>query len=508
MTRPWVGATLALFVATATASAQDLPPASLAASADALAQAAAMPALTFEQALAAALADNPRHTAAIEAVRQAEARRREARSAWWPQVTGRLSASRFDEPPDFRVPATTVTVPASTFVLPPMALTLPAGAFGPGFPAADVTLPVPGAALPLPAQQYAVAAQDVRVMDETLVTGTIDVLYALYTGGLARARVAQAGAGIDAARQELRDTDATVAYDVARAYWGALLAHKLKAVASDTHERMRATLDLTERLYQTGSGRVKKTDYLRHRAMVDTISAMVAEVDAQERAALAALAVLVHWPGTAPIAIAASDFPDATASGAAAALEQVAMTDSPRIGRVTAGATAARAGVQAAVAAYRPTVGAFARVTRLGNSYDAGLVTETNRTSWAVGFGVDVPLFDGFRTAGAVAGARAEARRLAALETAQREGVSLEVRMAAIAIDKARAQRASTSRAFEAATENRDLHVRAYQDELVETKDMIEAQLVEAVLAGQHFKALFDLAEADARLRSLLGRTR
>ena len=45
--------------------------------------------------------------------------------------------SRFDEAPDFQVPATTVTVPASTFVLPPMAVTLPAGAFGPGFPAAD-----------------------------------------------------------------------------------------------------------------------------------------------------------------------------------------------------------------------------------------------------------------------------------------------------------------------------------------------------------------------------------
>jgi outer membrane protein TolC len=86
--------------------------------------------------------------------------------------------------------------------------------------------------------------------------------------------------------------------------------------------------------------------------------------------------------------------------------------------------------------------------------------------------------------------------------------VSLEARLAAIAIDKARAQRASTRRAYDAATENRDLHVRAYQDELVETKDMIEAQLVEAVLAGQHFKTLYDLADAEARLRALLGRTR
>ena len=506
MSRPWVGGPLALFVSVVTASAQSAGPVTLTVPAHAVAQAAATPALTFDQALTAALASDARHSAASDAVRVAEARRREARSAWWPQLSGRISASRFDEAPNFQVPATTVTVPASTFVLPPMAVTLPAGAFGPGFPAADVTLPVPGAALPVPAQQYAVPAQDVRLMDATLVTGTLDVLYALYTGGLASARAAQAGAGIEAARQELRDTDAAVAYDVSRAYWGALLAHKLKAVASDTYERMRATLDLTERLYQTGSGRVKKTDYLRNRAMVDTIAAMVAEVDAQERSALAALATLVHWQPTTPIAIAATEFPEAT-DASVDALAQAA-GESPRIARVTAGAAAARAGIDAALAGYKPTMGAFARLTRLGNSYDAGIVTPRNRTSWAIGLGVDVPLFDGFRTAAAVAGARAEARRLSALERAQRDGVSLEVRQAAIALDKARSQRTSTRRAYEAATENRDLHVRAYQDELVETKDMIEAQLVEAVLAGQHLKTLYDVADTDARLRALLGRTR
>ena len=508
MSRPWVGGLLALFFFAATASAQPGPPATFTVPAQTVTQLAATSALTFEQALTAALASDARRDAASEAVRVAEARRREARSAWWPQVNGALRVSRFDEAPDFQVPATAVTVPASTFVLPPMAVTLPAGAFGPGFPAADVTLPVPGAAFPVPAQQYAVPAQNVRLMDPTLVTGTLDVMYALYTGGLASARAAQAGAGIDAARQDLRDTDGAIAYDVARAYWGALLAHKLKAVASDTYERMRATLDLSERLYQTGSGRVKKTDYLRHRAMVDTIAAMVAEVDAQERGALAALATLVHWQGATPITIAATEFPEPAETAAVDTLQKTAMTDNPRIARVTAGAAAARAGIDAALAGYKPTVGAFARLTCLGNSYDAGIITPQNRTSWAIGLGVDVPLFDGFRTAAAVAGARAEARRLSALERAQRDGVSLELRQAAIALDKARSQRTSTRRAYEAATENRDLHVRAYQDELVETKDMIEAQLVEAVLAGQHLKTLYDMADTDARLRALLGRTR
>ena len=63
----------------------------------------------------------------------------------------------------------------------------------------------------------------------------------------------------------------------------------------------------------------------------------------------------------------------------------------------------------------------------------------------------------------------------------------------------------STGNAYKSSSENRDLHVRAYQDELVETKDMIESQLVEAVLAGQFFKVQYDLVESRAKLELILG---
>ena len=53
--------------------------------------------------------------------------------------------------------------------------------------------------------------------------------------------------------------------------------------------------------------------------------------------------------------------------------------------------------------------------------------------------------------------------------------------------------------------ENRALNERAYQEELVETKDVIEAQLVESLMKAQYQKALFDHIEARANLEFVVG---
>jgi len=50
----------------------------------------------------------------------------------------------------------------------------------------------------------------------------------------------------------------------------------------------------------------------------------------------------------------------------------------------------------------------------------------------------------------------------------------------------------ATLDAMQAAEENRDLNTRAYQNELVETGDVIKAQLVEALMQAQHYKVLYD----------------
>jgi outer membrane protein TolC len=55
------------------------------------------------------------------------------------------------------------------------------------------------------------------------------------------------------------------------------------------------------------------------------------------------------------------------------------------------------------------------------------------------------------------------------------------------------------------ATENRKLHIRAYQDELVETKDVIESQIVETFAQSTHFRARYALEMGLLSLEYLIG---
>jgi outer membrane protein len=58
---------------------------------------------------------------------------------------------------------------------------------------------------------------------------------------------------------------------------------------------------------------------------------------------------------------------------------------------------------------------------------------------------------------------------------------------------------------MQAATDNRELNERAYQSELVETKDVIEAQIMESLMQAQFQKVLYDHVEIRAKLNFVVG---
>ena len=61
-----------------------------------------------------------------------------------------------------------------------------------------------------------------------------------------------------------------------------------------------------------------------------------------------------------------------------------------------------------------------------------------------------------------------------------------------LGLNAARKSLEATGEAMKAATENRDLNTRAYENELVDTQDVIKAQLIESLMTAQHLKNRFD----------------
>jgi outer membrane protein TolC len=441
--------------------------------------------LNLGQCLQIARENNRSRPASRFGVAIAEAQLAQALSSYWPQLAAKVSALRMDEDPNFLFPATVATVPATTIVA--------------GTPVGPMPISVP-------AQAVAVPEQDIKLMDRDSAVASLSLVYPVYTGGLRPALVRQAESGVAAARQEARRTDLQVVYDVKRFYYGAVLAKNLARVASDSLARMEVTLELTESVYKSGSTRVKKTDYLRNKAVVEALRSTLAFLRGNERLTRAALTNAIGLRWSEEIEVLDDQIPFRPYEADLEKLVGDAYLFSPDWARLEEGLKATEARVDEKKAGYLPRVALIGNLTHIENSYDKGMVTPRNKDSWSAGVGLEIPLFNGFRTRAEVAEAKARLGRIKEQQILLREGIALQVKDALIQMVRGQEQRRAMEAASKAAAENRDLNERAYQEDLVETKDVIEAQLVDSFMKASEEKTLYDHVEAQARLEFVIGR--
>ena len=452
-----------------------------------------------------ALQNNHRMSISRESVEMAIAVHRQALSAWWPQISGSFLGSRMDEDPNFIFPASQMITPASSFTVPSTVITLPANIFGPGFPPQNVPIPIPPTSVDVPAQTISIPQQNIKLMNRDNLLASVNFTLPLYTGGLRESRIGQAKSGMEVARQDERKTDLEIIYDVKRLYYATVMGDQLIKISKDTLARMEATLELTEKLYKTGSGTVKKTDYLRNSLVVETLRGIVAELEGQERNLRTTLLMVIGQDMGNPITLADTELTFKPVSVDPKAMLEAAVANNPDIAKVQAALRAAEFGVRAAQSGHIPKVALVGKANKIVNSYDSGIVTPDNKSTWMVGIGIDIPIFEGFRVSNEVAEQKANLRKLQAQLDLLRDGIALQVRSTCHDLIKAQEKQKSTLEAFRSAKENRELNVRAYQEELVETKEVIEAQIMEALISGNYQQVLFEYAETQARLEFLTG---
>jgi outer membrane protein len=440
-------------------------------------------ALTLDDSIRIALDNNHGRSASRYSIEIAEAQHQQALSGYWPQVGLKAAYTVMDGEPNFIFPARNINMPAGTALVVQVA---------PG-----VTVPV--SSLP-------VAEQNVKLMDRRNFIASLNATLPLYTGGQVSAIVKQAEQGMRAAREEARRSDLQIVYDTTRYFQGAVLARELVQVGRDTLARMEVTLELTENLYTRGSGRVKKTDYLRNKTVVEALRSTVAALEANEELAKAALTNSMGIAWSTPIALATTELGYTPANIQLADLVSGAYQFNPDWARLEAGLEAAAAKIDEAKSGHYPKFALTGSLNRIVNSYDQGMVTRSNRESWMIGMGMELPLFNGFRTSAEVREAKARLGKLKEQQVLLREGLALQVKHVVIQLHRAQEQKTATEAAAAASEENRSLNERAYQEELVETKDVIEAQLMESLMKAQHLKTLYDHLEAKANLDFVVGK--
>ncbi len=194
-------------------------------------------------------------------------------AAYWPQLNAKGGYQRLDESPNFIFSSTSIDIP-----------------YGGSLP-----INIPGVGT-VPVDSIEIPAQDVELMDEDNYRASLEAQWLLFDGGMRKGYREQSGGALEMMRQESRRTDLEVVDSVKRLYYGAILAAQLYRVGNDTLARMEATLDLTETMYKEGSGRVKKTDWLDNKVMVESLRAMVAALEKNKLISQAALANTMGLP--------------------------------------------------------------------------------------------------------------------------------------------------------------------------------------------------------------------
>jgi outer membrane protein len=393
----------------------------------------------------------------------AEALLMQARSHYWPSLSMNVVASTMDEDPVY--------------------------SFSGGELAPGVSIP----------------DQRTKAMDKDNMTASLVAIYPLYTGGKRAAVNRRARAGVEAAEQLIRRSDLEVRRDVTRFYYGAVLTRELYRVADDAVLRLEGTLQLTESLYQTGTGLVKKTDYLRNKAVLGMMMAVREEVGGRRDKASRALVHAMGLERSVRVIPADDRLPPVCMPEELDELLARAFRQNPERIRIQAGIEAAEARVREQQSGYLPTLGIFASYHHTENSYDMGLMDPANKQLGMVGLRLDMPLFEGFRTQQEVAEARSELDKLRLQEEALLEGLSFSLELAHIASVQSVRKMQALESSVEAARENRSLNERAYREELVEAREVTQAQLLEAYLDQQYLQSGYDFLEKRLEIDFLLG---
>ncbi len=432
--------------------------------------------LSLNECIDIALENNHKIKTSKYGISIAESQIEQSESGYWPQLLLKANYSLLDQDPLF-------VMPAFKMKLPSVAL--------PGFNLQLDDIDVP--------------QQNVKLMDKQNIQAALELVYPIYTGGKVQSLNKQAEYGYEIAKQELRKTDLEVKYDVIRFYYAVVLSKNLYHVGEEAVDRLGATLSLTESLYKNGSGKVTKIDYLRTKIMVDQARTFLSQFENNIKNSKAALRFSIGINAEYDFDISETEIPFTPDKMDANSFLAEVYKYNPDWLKLNSAVNVYNSKLDEAKSGYYPNIAFFANLRHNINSYDYGIVNSTNRTMMTIGVGLEMPLFSGFRTSSQVDEAELGIKKIEEEKLLLNDALILQINEA---YNNAKTNSDQVEKILEAANtaeENRSLNERAFQQDLVEAKDLVEAQIMESFVKAQYLKALYDHILSQAKLDLLTG---
>ena len=435
--------------------------------------------LSLEQCIELTLKNNISRNAFGYSEKIAETKLKQAQSGYYPTVDLTAVYNRIDQDPNFVMPESKIQVPAINLG---------------NFSIPSLTMPVP--------------QQDVKLADKQNIYADINIIWPIFTGGKISSYVRQAEAGIAIAKNDSRINDDQIIYDTKKLYYSVLLASSLENIASETFERLTTTLSVTESLYQNGSGRVTKTDYLKNKIMVEAVKTMLEQITGEKKSAIIALinAMGLDWQTQFEPA-------DTSISFSINKTELIdymnyMYTNNPLFAKINNAMDVYNSKIDEAKSDYYPSVALVGGFHKFFSGYDYGVVTPQNQNVWMLGVGMKLNIFNGLRTTALIEENKLEYDKLDKQKEFLKKGLTTKLQYIYQKIKTAESKQASSLEALNSAAENRELIEKAYFNDIMELEDLLQAQLTEAFFKAQYQMTLFEHADYNAQLENLISKNR
>lgn len=454
--------------------------------------------LTLAEAQQRALDDNPTLQAVEARIEQAEARVRQARSLYYPQVDASYTAAR-TQLPDSTLGDARREIRRSTRRA--AVGSAVGGLFDPTTTAAEIAFGAGTAIF------GGVQAQ--RALDDTVTNynGSLAASYLLFDGFSRRFSLAIARIAVEETEAGLREAQRQLLAGVAQAFYSVQLAREQGAIARADEEFNQRQLHDAEARQRVGTGSL--SDVLNFEVRVRAARAAVLDAERnleQSRILLATLMGIEDalLPEDTEIAPLDAEAPEELAAPDADELLTHALDNRPDIQQNQFAVARSEAGVRQRRAAYFPTVGAFASQD-VNRTSGPGFGLED--ASASVGLSLNYSLFSGGRRKAEVAEARAmqtEAEHL--LEDAELNAVS-EVRQTLQDLSTAQEQLLLQRTTAEFVQRNRDLVEKEYNAGQGSLARLNQAQRDLTEAQGRLAQARVNLRQAWHELRTATAQT-
>ena len=347
---------------------------------------------------------------------------------------------------------------------------------------------------------------DTKAAGRDTIKGSLEMNYALYTGGKIEAIINQAKLNKELVKVAIVRSESNVVFDVKKYYYGYMLTNELHKIVSNIYKNMKFSTDLAKEFLENSTTlKINRTDYLNAKLTTSLIQSTLTKLELNRELLKNAMGNLVglNWDDKVEISYKENEILDQNIP-----LQEIvkkAYELNPDISQINLAVKIKDEQINEAQSEYYPQVGMFGSVNRTYNSYEYGYLNEDNQDTWNIGIAVKMSLFNGLRTKNSVLEKKLNRKVIDEQKLLLENAVALQLKNEFLTSALGYKQINILKEAVETAAENSELNLKGFEYEMAEAKDMIQSQLTEAYIRADYLKNMHDYLVSLATIDKLVG---